>query len=184
MEELSLHIIDLVENSKRAGAKNIRVEIRMWSEKDLLCLKVSDDGCGIKPEEILKVQDPFYSTKKNKKVGLGIPLLKQNAEMCDGKFEINSSPGKGTEVLACFKLSHIDRPPIGNLDDTILTLIVGSPEFNIEFIVSFDNSEFSLSTEELKKILGPVPLSNPDVIKFLKNYIDEGTGFLKAKKII
>ncbi len=184
MEELSLHIIDLVENSKRAGAKNIKVEIKMWEREDLMCLSVLDDGCGMEKDEAIKALNPFYTTKTEKKVGLGIPLLKQNAEMCGGSFELKSEKGKGTFVKACFKLSHIDRPPLGEIDDTILTLIVGSPEFNIEFEVSYDENEFFISTKELKEILGSVPLCNPEVIRFLKNYIFEGLSFLREKKII
>ncbi len=173
MEELSYHILDLVQNSIRAGAKKIEVFIKDSEKEDELIISVKDNGSGMDEETIRKVEDPFYTTKKEKKVGLGVPLLKETALHCDGDFRIKSSPGKGTEVFAKFKKSHIDLPPLGNLKDTILTIIISAESFDILFKIKTDKGEFILDTAEIKKEIGEdIPICAPEVLSFLKEYLD------------
>ena len=181
LAELSMHIMDIVQNSISAGASFVRVKIEQREATDTLTIEVEDNGKGMTEEEIKKVQDPFYTTKSYKKVGLGIPLFKQTAEHCDGGFEILSTPGKGTLIRATFKSSHIDLPPMGNLRDTILTLIVGKPEVDFLFEIYKDGVSFILDTREVKKELQDVPINHPEVIKFLEEYIDTN---LKAMEVV
>lgn len=173
MDEISSHIIDIVANSVTARAKNIAVEITTDIENNLLRLFIRDDGTGMDEETIKKVLDPFYTTKAGKKVGLGVPLLKGTAETTGGTFNLSSTVGKGTEILATFDLSHPDLPPLGNIRDTMLVLVVGNPDTDFHFVVKTNVKEFILDTKEMRVHLDGVPINHPDVITFLSKYIDE-----------
>lgn len=173
MDEISSHIIDIVANSVTARAKNISVEITTDTAKNFLSLFIKDDGAGMDEETIKKVLDPFYTTKAGKKVGLGVPLLKGTAETTGGTFSLSSRVGKGTEIFATFNLAHPDLPPLGNIRDTILVLVVGNPDTDFHFVVKNDPKEFILDTKEMRGHLDGVPINNPDVIIFLSNYLDE-----------
>ena len=124
MPEISLNILDVAENSVRADASYIEITVSVQPEDDTLTVIIRDDGCGMTPEQVLSVQDPFFTTRTTRKVGLGVPFFKQAAESTDGSFQIDSEKGKGTTVKAVFGLSHIDRMPLGDISSTIQTLIV------------------------------------------------------------
>ncbi len=173
MEELSLHIMDVLQNSLGAGARRIDLEIEEDKERDRLVIRVKDDGKGMTREELKRVQDPFYTTKREIGVGLGIPMFKWVAEHCDGSFFMDSEPGKGTVLEAVMRLSHIDRPPMGNLADTLLGMVVSSP--HVRFVIRYKSNkgEFLFDTQEVKEILGDVPLSSAEVVGFLKKYLAE-----------
>ncbi len=173
MEELSLHIMDVLQNSLGAGAKRIDLEIEEDPGKDMLVIRVKDDGKGMTQEELKRVQDPFYTTKRKIGVGLGIPMFKWVAEHCDGNFRMESQPGKGTLLEARMRLSHIDRPPMGNLVDTLLGMVVSCPQ--VRFVIKYKSrkGEFAFDTQEVKEILGDVPLSSAEVVGFLKEYLAE-----------
>jgi hypothetical protein len=173
MEELSDHIMDLVTNSLRAKAQNILVSVERNPACPLLTITVSDDGSGMDEEMQKKVQDPFFSTKAGRKVGLGVPLLKGTAETTGGSFSLSSEPGKGTEIRAVFDATHPDLPPLGNLKDTILVLIVGNPEVSFTFRYTDAEKRFLLDTKEMKTLLDGVPLNHPEVVNFLRKYLDE-----------
>lgn len=178
MDDICAHITDIVANSISANAKNITVSIEYSKSKNILYLKVSDNGKGMDEETAKKVVDPFFSTKVGRKVGLGIPLLKGTAETCGGNFSLNSSPGVGTEIEVLFPLDHPDLPPLGKLKDTILILTISNPEINFTFNIKTDNRDFVFDTEEINKILDGLPINNPEVIKFLTNYLDENIEFI------
>lgn len=133
MEDISLHILDIVENSIRAQSKNINIEIIEDYKKDLLVLVIKDNGAGMDEGTLRKATDPFFTTKEGKKVGLGLSLLAQSAEEAGGEFKIESSPLKGTKVIATFKMSHIDRKPIGDIEETLRCLKSAHPEINFTF---------------------------------------------------
>ena len=173
MEELSLHIMDVLQNSLAAGAKRIDLDIEEDKERDRLVIRVKDDGRGMTREELKRVQDPFYTTKRKIGVGLGIPMFKWVAEHCDGSFSMDSEPGKGTVLEAVMRLSHIDRPPMGNLADTLLGMVVSNP--HVRFVIRYKSNkgEFLFDTQEVKEILGDVPLSSAEVIGFLREYLTE-----------
>jgi len=173
MEELSLHIMDVLQNSLAAGARRIDLEIEEDWERDRLVIRVRDDGKGMSREELERVQDPFYTTKRKIGVGLGIPMFKWVAEHCDGCFLMESQPGKGTFLEAVMRLRHIDRPPMGKLADTLLGMVVSCPQ--VRFVIRYKSrkGEFFFDTEEAKEILGEVPFSSAEVVGFLKEYFAE-----------
>ena len=174
MRELSLHLLDIAENSISAGASRIVISVREDLAADELWLEVSDNGKGMSPEMVEKVLDPFVTSRTTRKVGLGIPLLKQAAEACNGFLTLESEPGKGTKLTAKFQHSHIDRMPLGNLEDTIITLILTTPSVNWVFRYQYNEQVFEFDDMEFKEALGNLPLSDFRVIKFLSNTITEG----------
>jgi len=133
MEDLSLHILDIVENSIAAGAKNIVIKIIEEQKKDLLTIEIIDDGKGMDKKTLKKVLDPFYTTRNTRKVGLGLPLLAQSAKESGGSIKIESEPCKKTMVKATFGCSHIDCKPLGDVGETLKVLIVGNPDINFIF---------------------------------------------------
>jgi len=133
MEDISLHILDIAENSIRARARNVHIMISEDRKNDLLTLMIEDDGEGMDDKTKAYAVNPFFSTKKGKKVGLGLAFLSHSAEEAGGAMKVESEPGKGTKVTATFKLGHIDRKPFGNLNETIKCLQVTHPEINITF---------------------------------------------------
>lgn len=169
MDTLTFHITDIASNSVRAGATRILLEIII--QEDTATIRIADNGCGMDAETVLNVTNPFYTTRTTRKVGLGLPFLKQNAEQTGGYIKIASQPGEGTEVTACFHTSHIDCPPWGDLPGTVAMLISGNPDINICFSYSKGTCQFSLSTIELKAIFEEIPLSHPKVILSLKELI-------------
>ncbi len=167
--ELSQHISDIAENGIKAQATYIEIEIVEDSAQDLLSLTIRDNGSGMPPDLLARVTDPWITTRTTRKVGLGIPFLKQTAEMCGGTFTITSEPGKGTVTTASFKLRHIDRPPLGDLAGTILCLIVGNPQVDFKLCYRRDAETFEFDTQAIKAVLGEdIPLSDPDVLTFLR----------------
>jgi anti-sigma regulatory factor (Ser/Thr protein kinase) len=154
MRDLSLHILDVAENSIEAGAKNISVLLEENTEKDLLILEITDDGKGMSEELIAKADDPFTTSRKTRRVGLGLPLLKAAARLAGGEFKIVSTVGKGTIIRATFQLSNVDRKPIGNIKDTIITLIIGNPDINFIFVYKVEGNDFTIDTREMRHVTG------------------------------
>ena len=151
MEDLSLHILDVVENSIEANASEIEIKIIEENSKDLLVIEIRDNGRGMNKETINKVLDPFYTTRTTRKVGLGLSLLAQAAKESNGDFKISSKPGLGTQVKASFQYSHIDCKPIGNISDTLVTLIISHPEIDFIYKYHNDNENYILDSNKIKK---------------------------------
>ncbi len=173
MREISLHLLDIIENSISAGAACVILKIIEDHRQDLLTISISDNGKGMDAETIKKITDPFYTTRTTRRVGLGIPLLKAAAEACNGFLSIESEPGKGTVVTVQFQHSHIDRMPLGDIATTMLGLIIGSPEVNWKMQYVCDDHEFIFDDTEIKQELDGIPLSDPDVIRFITSYLKE-----------
>lgn len=173
MNELSLHILDIVQNSISAQAKHILIEVLEDSENDRLEISVTDDGRGMSPDFLKKVVDPFTTTRTTRKVGLGIPLLKFAAESTDGGFQIESEVGRGTTIKASFTLSHIDRAPLGDMAQTMEILITANPGIGFLYRRRVDKRGFELDTAEIKEAIGDVPINSPDVLLWVKDYITE-----------
>lgn len=171
MEEICAHIVDIVANSVSAGARNISIAVTEDHVEDLLVLRIVDDGRGMDEETAIRVLDPFFSTKTGRKVGLGVPLLKGTSEQSGGRFYLKSEVGKGTEIFASFVLSHPDRPPLGNIKDTIFMLIIGNPDVDFLFEETRDGKDFALNTKEIKTALEWVPINHPEAIRFLGRYL-------------
>ena len=183
MKELSLNILDIAQNSVKAGASVIKIDIT--EEENKLTFKITDDGCGMTADFLAKVTDPFTTTRTTRKVGLGLPLLKMAAEATGGTMEITSKSDKeyddhGTAVTAVFDQSHIDCPPLGDIVSTVVLLVQNAPFYPRYIYTHVKNGEiFSLDTDELHEQLGPdIPLSEPSVLEFVEAYLSEGEASL------
>jgi hypothetical protein len=174
MKELSLHILDIVENSIGASSTKISIEVKEDDLNDRLHICISDNGKGMSPETIEKVVDPFVTSRTTRKVGLGIPLLKAAAEACEGFLTIESQLGIGTKLTVEFQKSHIDRMPMGDLPGTILQLVIGNPEINFIFIYSVNNEMVVFDDELIKQELAGISLTDPNIIKFIRKEIEAG----------
>lgn len=175
MKDLSLYILDITMNSVRAGAD--KIEVVLSEENNVLTLRIKDNGCGMTQDQIEHLSDPFFTTRKTRKVGLGVPFLRMLAEMTGGSVDIISKPesegaGHGTTVTATFHTDHIDFIPLGNLVETMLTLIQGSPDIDFFFSHKTESKEVRLDTAEMREILGgDVPLNSYEVLGFIKEYL-------------
>jgi anti-sigma regulatory factor (Ser/Thr protein kinase) len=174
LRELSLHLLDIAENSISAGASRIVISVREDLVADELWLQVADNGKGMSEEMVANVLDPFVTTRTTRRVGLGIPLLKQAAEACGGFLKVESEQGIGTTLTAKFQHSHIDRMPLGDLGDTMITLLLGTPAVNWVFNYQYNDQCFEFDDTEVKEVLGDMPLSDFRVIEFLSNTISDG----------
>jgi hypothetical protein len=173
VEDICFHIVDMVENSVAAGADTIDVLIFESVKENLIRLEVRDNGRGMDRKTVENAMDPFYTTKEFKKVGLGIPLLKASAQVCHGDLRIESRPGEGTTIRAWMEKGHIDCPPLGNVTETILGLLVSFDDRNLRFVYQNDLASFSLSTAEIRRQAGDLHFSHPDIFRFLKRYLNE-----------
>lgn len=175
MRELSLNVLDIAQNSISAGAKLIEIDIREDTAERLLTIRIADDGCGMTPEKLKSVSDPFYTTRTTRKVGMGIPLFRMAAEMTGGGFEITSEPGKGTTVTALFHTDHVDFVPLGDICSTVTMLICMNTGRDFRYRRQKDGKEFAVDTRELRKILEGVPLDTPEVRAWIQDYLTEQT---------
>lgn len=173
MQELSLNIMDVAQNSIVAGASLIT--IRAASHGDRLTVEIRDNGRGMSEEQLAHVTDPFFTTRTTRKVGLGVPLFKMQAELTGGSFSIASTAGQGTDLKAEFVTSHVDMIPLGDLNQTILLLITCNPELDFVFIRETDDACFTLDTREIREVLGgEVPLNDPAVTQWIRQALEEG----------
>lgn len=173
MTELSLNVLDVAQNSVKANAALIEISINADTKQDILEIIIKDNGCGMPPEIVNKVTDPFYTTRTTRKVGLGIPFLKMAAEMTGGSFKIESEIGNGTVVTSTFGLSNIDRMPLGDINSTIETLIIYNTHIDFIYNYKVNEKEFTLSTIEMKEVLDGIPLNSPDVVAYIKEFLAE-----------
>jgi hypothetical protein len=173
MEDISLHLLDIAENSVAAGATLIKINISADEVNDLLSLEIIDNGRGIPDELKGKVLDPFYTTRRTRRVGFGLSLLAQSAKEAGGDMNIQSTEGGGTTVTAHFKYSHIDRKPIGKIADTFSVLIAGNPDIDFIFTCSKNGTYFLLDTREIKAELEGIPLNDPSVITTIRSHLKE-----------
>lgn len=168
MRELSLHILDIVQNSLAANASLVIIKIFESVKRNLLRIEIQDNGCGLTQEQIQRVLDPFYTTRSTRKVGLGLSMFQAAAEQSGGHFQIQSEPGKGTLVSADFKHDDIDRAPLGDMVKTIITLVVCNPEVDFCYHHYYESNSILFDTRELKRELSISDLTVPKVIQELK----------------
>lgn len=171
MRELSLHLLDIAENSISAGATRIKIFVGEDTTIDLLQLSVEDNGRGMSPEMVAQVTDPFITSRTTRKVGLGIPLLKFAAESCNGSLNIYSEVGIGTSVDVQFQRNHIDRMPLGDLIGTIFNLVVSNPQVNWVFEYRYNHDSAVFDDLDIKRELGDVPITEPDILACIKDMI-------------
>ena len=174
MRELSLHLLDIAENSVAAGSKTIILAVEENHQQDRLRIVVIDDGKGMDEATAKHVLDPFFTSRTTRKVGLGLPLLKEAAEACNGSLTLTTAPGKGTRVEVEFQNSHIDRMPLGDLATTYLNLFIAYPQVHWIMRYAVNDRIFELDDQELKTELTGIPLTDPDILAFLRRMFAEG----------
>lgn len=173
MAEISLNILDIAENSTKAGASLVVIQVIYETDKGTLTVYVKDDGCGMSEEALAKVTDPFFTSRKTRDVGLGVPFFKLAAELTGGNLSIESELGKGTTVKAVFLTGSINCMPLGDIDSTIYTLITCHPDTDFIYEYIYDERSFTLDTREMRVILGDIPLNAPEVSRFIMDYLKE-----------
>ncbi len=171
MEDLSLHILDIAENSVNAGATHIGIVIIEDTAHDLLTIEVTDNGKGMPPHDVAQVSDPFFTTGMTRRVGLGLPFLHEAAIAAGGAMHISSAPEAGTKVIATFRLSHIDRKPLGDMAGTITALVAREPGIDIFYRHDRDGRVVNFATSECKLRLDGVPLNSVDALAFIREYL-------------
>ncbi len=182
MKEISLNILDITQNSIKAEA--LHIEIVILETEETLTFSVKDDGKGMKPDFLKNVTDPFTTTRTTRKVGLGIPLLKMEAEMTGGSFSISSKhrdehEDHGTLVTAVFRKDSIDYVPLGDIISTVETLVQGIGNENFYFRHEMPKGTVELNTAEMREMLGDVPLNSPDVVLWVREYLQEAYNEVK-----
>ena len=173
MDELSLNILDVAQNSITAGATLVEIAIEEDTVRDTLTILIRDNGCGMSEEAAMRAADPFYTTRKTRKVGLGLPFFKMAAEMTGGCFSIESSVGSGTSVRASFGRSHIDRAPLGDMAGTITSLVMHRPDIDFVYTHSLDGAGFALDTREVRRMMEGISIASPEVIAWMSEFISE-----------
>ncbi len=163
MRTLSEHILDLVQNSVKAGATLIEVIVNEDKITDICSLKINDNGYGMDDETLKRASSPFFTSRSTRKVGLGLPLVKQNAEMTGGRFSIDSETGKGTRLTAEFGLSHFDRPPMGDIWETLYLTMLSFEKGELVYTHRTEKGEFAFSFNETREVLGDLPPTQKDI---------------------
>lgn len=174
MQELSLHILDLLQNSVEAGAKKITLVVKDAPEEDELSIVVTDNGCGMTAEQCAKATSPFCTVRKTRRVGLGLAFLEMAATLCGGQLRILSSPGYGTEVVVTFSHSHPDRQPMGDIAGAIVSALMGETEVTFEYLHIYKNRKMKISSLKFGEFLGiPFRFDRPEHLSLLEKNIRE-----------
>lgn len=179
MNDLSLHILDIMQNSISAGASSISLLICVDEVRDLLTISIADNGKGMTRVQLDKLEDPFFTSRTTRKVGLGIPLFKQSAVQSGGEFEVESEVGIGTTVTATFGYTNIDRPPLGNVANAFALMVSCNPKIRFELKYIDQGKEYIVDSFEVKDVLGGMPLHDASVIKMVTEMIEENINDLK-----
>lgn len=172
MTEISLNVLDVAQNSVRANATQIEIQVIASHTSDTLTISIKDNGCGMSKDQISRVEDPFFTTRTTRRLGFGIPFFKFAAECTNGSFQIASTEGVGTTVTAIFTLSHIDRMPLGDMTETIHMLITQNTTIDFLYTYHIDGREFLLDTREFREILGELPFDAPEISAYIKEYLE------------
>lgn len=180
MKDLSLHILDVAQNSVSAGARNITIEISQDYRSGKMEVIIRDDGKGMTAEVVQRVTDPYYTTRTTRKVGLGLPLFKQSSQMTGGDLTLQSEPGKGTLVKVVFDMNHIDCLPLGDMAGVIMVLVGGTSGIEWTYKHSVNDQVYVFDTREVKEVLEDMPLNDPAVIRHLREMIRENLKELRG----
>lgn len=175
MRELSMHILDLAQNAIAAGATKLEIEVSADTRMDRLTISLADNGRGMEPELLGQVRDPFTTTRRTRRVGLGIPMFEAAAKASGGRMAIQSATGKGTYLAATFQLSNIDRPPLGDIAATLISIIAVNPGLHLIYIQKLGDAVFILDTDEINKELDGVPINENAVLKWIGEYVKDQT---------
>ena len=173
LPEISLNVLDIAQNSIKAGASLVEIEVARKRDENLLTVSINDNGCGMDAEQLEHVVDPFFTSRSTRKIGLGVPFLKQAAEASGGNFAISSEVNVGTQVVATFHTDHIDCMPLGYINSTIFSLVTINENLDFVYRYRVDQKEFTLDTREIREILGDVSFQSGEVTAFLREYLSE-----------
>ncbi len=183
MRELSLHILDIAQNSVAAGAKNIGISIDE-DENGFFVFRIADDGCGMSEELLQRVRDPFTTTRTTRKVGMGIPFMDMVTQQCGGHLEIKSAPGKGTELAAYFARDNIDRPPLGDIVSSICVLLAGAPQADVLFTYTGAGGQMVFDTKTIREILGEAcDFADPEIYAWLGAYLQQELALVQKRGV-
>ncbi len=171
--EISLHILDIIQNSIKAGANFIEVKIAVHTDAKRIKVEVNDNGCGMSGEQLAACQNPFFTSRTTRKVGLGIPFLKQSAECTNGSFSISSTKGIGTRILAEYHMDHIDCIPIGDINATIYSLVIMNEKLDFYYQYQVDARQFVLDTRTIREMIGDIPINSIEISSFIREFLDE-----------
>ena len=180
MQELSLNVLDVAENSVRADASLVEITVEEDTAAGWLTIVIRDNGKGMTPEQVQTVIDPFYTTRTTRKVGLGVPFFRMAAQLSGGDLTIQSRVGEGTAVTATVGLTSIDRMPLGGINGTIATLVQCNPGIDWLYTRRKDGREMVMDTRQFREVLEDMPLDSPEVLGFLRDYLAENTAELLA----
>lgn len=180
MKEISMHILDIAMNSIKADASLIELVIEDSKINNYLKITIKDNGNGMSEEIINKVTNPFYTTRTTRKVGLGIPMLKESCERCNGYLEISSQLSVGTSIFCCFERDNIDRAPLGNMGETIMTIINSMDNCDLIYTHITDDGTFIFNTIETKTMLEGMDIKDNSVLLWIKEYINENVNFFQT----
>ena len=173
MKDLSLYILDLVQNSLRAEATQISITIKDFISKDRLEIIIEDNGHGMERKFLAKVTNPFVTTRSTRETGMGIPFFQMAAQTTGGTLQIDSTPGHGTLLRGIFVRSHMDTPPLGDIVETLVTLVQGAPDVDFLYCYKTDTQTITFDTKEIKEVLEDVPINAPDVLSWIRDHLKE-----------
>ncbi len=174
MKELSLHILDITQNSLLAQATLVSLFIYESDLENTLTITINDNGTGVSKERQEAILDPFVTSRTTRKVGLGLPLFKAAAEQCDGAFSIESQLGRGTKIVATFKKDHIDRVPLGNMADTVMTMVMSFGAVDLYYEHTYNQKSFKFDTRDVKEALAVESLNEAEILSWIRDTIKEG----------
>ena len=181
MKELSLHILDIAQNSISAGASLVTIKIKESIKNDSLEISVEDNGCGMSDEFAKNVTDPFTTTRTTRKVGMGIPLFKLAAVQAGGDLTLETQQGEGTKITAVMQHKNIDRSPIGDMAETIVNLVSMNDSIDFLYYHLTDDGECVFDTRQIREIMQDVPLSNMSVLSWIREYVNENLKEINAE---
>lgn len=179
MNDLSLHIIDIIQNSLSAGASFIGLTVDENLKEDKITIKIEDNGKGMTQDQVSRLTDPFFTSRTTRRVGMGIPLFKQSANQSGGDLKVESVPGKGTTVTAWFRQSNIDCPPMGDVANAFILMLSANPALHFIFKYLYNSQEYIFDSEEVREILENIPFNDASIIRVLTNMIRENLNDLK-----
>ena len=182
MNELSLHILDICQNSIKADASLVEITICEDTVTNLYTIVIKDNGTGMNKKTLSQVSDPFFTTRTTRKVGMGVSLFKMAAELCEGTFTIESTVGVGTIVTASFVKSHIDRAPLGAIDETVTILMLNESDIDILYKHTVNDKEYIFDTREVRQVLDGIPFTDYSVIEWVKNNIKDGINIIQEEE--
>ena len=182
MQDIAMYMLDIANNALNAQAKNIKIKLDIDKREDRLSLCIEDDGVGMDEKTLMKVVDPFFTTRTTRGVGLGVAFFKALADQCDGTFTIKSKINEGTIIRVDIRNSHIDRPPLGDIVETITTLIQANSLVDYQFEYRLEDDVLVFNTKDIKEILEDININEPGVLVWIKNYLKEGINHIKEDK--